>query len=68
MAKEKFSKEFSTIGREFKLRQNQMLKQALVQDFQRVPEVGREFKQGQNQMLKQALVQDFQRVPEVGQA
>ena len=43
MSKEKFSKEFSTIGREFKHRQNQMLKQALVQDFQRVPEVGRTY-------------------------
>ena len=64
MARGKFSKEFSTIGREFKQRLNQMLKQALIQDFH---EVGREFKQRQNQMLKQALIQDFQRVPKAGQ-
>lgn len=43
MAKEKFSKEFSTMGREFKQRQNQILKQALVQDFQRVPDIARTY-------------------------
>ena len=36
MAKEKFTKKFSTVGREFKQRQSQMLKQALIQDFQRM--------------------------------
>ena len=43
MAKEKFSKEFSTAGREFRLKQNQMLKQALVQDFQQVPDILRAY-------------------------
>ena len=42
-AKEQFSKELSTIGREYKFKQNQILKQALIQDFQRVPEVGRTY-------------------------
>ena len=66
--KGKFSKEFSTTGREFKQRQSQMLKQALIQDFRRMPKVGCEFKKRQSQMLKQALVQDSQPVPKVGQA
>ena len=43
MAKEKFAKEPSTAGREFKERQSQMLKQALVQDFQRVPHIERTY-------------------------
>ena len=43
MAKEKFAKEPSTIGREYKKRQSQMLKQALVQDFQRVPHIERTY-------------------------
>ena len=43
MAKEKFSKEPSTLGREFKHRQSQMLKQALIQDFQRVPDIERTY-------------------------
>ena len=43
LAKEKFSKEPSTLGREFKHRQSQMLKQALIQDFQRVPDIERTY-------------------------
>ena len=43
MAKEKFSKESSTTGREFKKRQSQMLKQALIQEFQRVPHIERTY-------------------------
>ena len=39
MAKEKFSKELSTLGREYKQRQSRMLKQALIQNFQRVPDI-----------------------------
>ena len=41
--KENFSKENSAIGHGFKQKQNQMLKQALIQDFQRVPESGRTY-------------------------
>ena len=41
--KENFSKENSAIGHGFKQKQNQMLKQALIQDFQRVPEPGRTY-------------------------
>ncbi len=43
MAKERFYEEFSAIGRGFKHRQNQLLKQAVIQDFQRVPEAGRAY-------------------------
>ena len=43
VGKENFSKENSAMGRGFKQRQNEMLKQALVQDFQRVPESGRTY-------------------------
>ena len=43
MAKANFSKEFSTTGREYKQRQNQMLKQALIHDFQRVPDITRTY-------------------------
>ena len=41
--KENFAKENSAIGPGFKQKQNQMLKQALIQDFQRVPETGRTY-------------------------
>ena len=43
MAKEIFSKEASTAGRGFRHGQNQRLKQAVIQDFQRVPEGGRTY-------------------------
>ena len=43
VGKENFSKENSAMGHGFQQKQNQMLKQALIQDFQRVPESGRTY-------------------------